>query len=804
MKTITQRIFLIVALITSMHYSALAQGFGKKTKLTAWHFHLGDVRGGQYPIDDNAGWENVVVPHDWSVHLPANDSLYSCTGYLPSGVGWYQKEVTIPNDTLLRFLYFGGIYKNSEVYVNGNWVGYRPNGYVSFQYDISKFLKPGKNLIAVKVDHSDGADSRWYTGSGIYRDCYLVESNPLHLELWGVSYQSNYLGNKEWSVSTTTSLVNQGNTNSKVTVIQELVDQDGVVVGSSKASLNLEAQSTHTMELKLEVAKAESWNLESPYLYQLDTRVTDGKRKLIDESRTAVGLRTIRFNAETGFYLNDKNLKAKGVCLHHDAGVLGAAVPKEVWRQRLKMLKSLGVNAIRMSHNPQASDLYDLCDEMGFLVMDEAFDEWEYPKKKWIEGWNKGEPGFEGYAQFFKEWGKRDLADMVKRNRNHPSIIMWSIGNEVDFPNDPYSHPILNSSGIDQIHSAGYNPEQPDANRLGDIAYELAQVVRKYDRSRPVTAALAGAVMSNQTDYPGVLDVVGYNYTEDRYESDHEKYPSRILYGSETRHNIEAWLSVTNNDFIFGQFLWTGVDYLGEAGAWPSRGSGSGLLDLSSNIKPRGYYREALWSDEPAIYLGSYKLNPRWADQPSIDAPKNWDYKPGDTIRVMAYSNCTNLKLRLNDKLIGKEINSNTQLGMAYWDIVYEPGVLRVEGKGEDGQIWADEIRTPGVAKIISVNVVKNASDNGVFIVNLELKDGNGYLAYSTDKMVVCEVSGNGELIGLENASKDASLNYLGNQLTTNSGKLTAYVRTTSEDGEIHVKFSSEGMEPLVKVIRSN
>lgn len=290
--------------------------------------------------------------------------------------------------------------------------------------------------------------------------------------------------------------------------------------------------------MQLDIKSPKLWSIDSPYLYTIATEVRQ-KRKIVDKSEIKAGIRKLTFDADKGFALNDEYMKIKGVCIHHDAGCLGAAVPKEVWRRRLESLKGIGCNAIRMSHNPQATCVSELCDEMGFLVMDEAFDEWEYPKKKWISGWNKGKPGFQGSAMYFREWSKRDLADMIRRDRNHPSIIMWSIGNEVDYPNDPYSHPVLDKEGISQHHVKGYQPNQPRAERLGEIAKELVAEAKKHDTSRPVTAALAGAVMSNETEYPGALDIVGYNYTEYRYKKDNKKYPDRVLYGSETRHDLK-------------------------------------------------------------------------------------------------------------------------------------------------------------------------------------------------------------------------------------------------------------------------
>lgn len=598
----------LLALVGALN--SWSQGFGNRELINAdWYFNLGDIKYGGSEYLDHSEWRKLELPHDWSVEAVASPELASCTGYLPGGIGWYRKDLDIPKvqNGNKVYIYFEGIYNNSEVFINGKWIGKRPNGYVSFMYELTPYLKfGGRNVLAVRVDHSQDADSRWYTGSGIYRDVYLVYANPVHIRLWGVSYSAK-VNKKNAVLSVQTEVDNTGKLPVAVKVLHEVFDRDGKKVGAGSLDYSLRAGEMVKKELAVSIVQPKLWSLEDPYLYTIRTTLSKGG-KVIDRTETRAGIRSLTFDPNKGFALNGKFLKVKGVCIHHDAGCLGAAVPKEVWRRRLLQLKEIGCNAVRMSHNPQATCVYELCDELGILVKDEAFDEWEYAKKKWITGWNKGKPGFQGSASYFREWSKRDLADMIRRDRNHPSIIMWSIGNEVDYPNDPYSHPVLDQSEIGQQHVRGYRKEQPRAERLGDIAKELVTEAKKYDLSRPVTAALAGAVMSNETDYPAVLDVVGYNYTENRYRQDHEKYPKRILYGSETRHDLNAWKAVRDNEFIFGQFIWTGFDYLGEAGPWPSRGFTTGMIDLAGNIKPNGYFRRALWLESPTVYVGTYKM----------------------------------------------------------------------------------------------------------------------------------------------------------------------------------------------------
>ena len=813
------RFFAVVLFCCSMSGVSLAQGFGESTLIREWQFHLGDDLDVESETLTPGTWRDVTVPHDWSVELPASPDNSSCTGYLPGGIGWYRTKLALPEAPAGKrfYLYFEGVYNRSEVFVNGTSVGKRPNGYVSFMYDVTEELKPGAtNSLLVYVDHSQDADSRWYTGSGIYRPVHLVTANPVHIGQWGVYWTAeiNKLGTA--SVNVQTEVANDWQRQAVIEVKQELLDQSGAVVARCSAKRKpLAAGEREVIKQVLKVADPRRWSLESPYLYRLNTIVLINDQ-IVDQSTSNVGIRSLTYDPDKGFALNGEWMKVKGVCIHHDAGVLGAAVPKVVWRERLLKLKQIGCNAIRMSHNPQATDVYDLCDELGFLVMDEAFDEWEYPKKKWIEGWNKGEPGFQGAADFFAEWGERDVADMVKRDRNHPSIIMWSIGNEVDYPNDPYSHPVLDGAKVGQKVYGGYLPNHPPAERLGDIAKKLAAVVRKLDPSRPVTAALAGAVMSNETDYPGALDIVGYNYTEFRYDEDHEQYPQRVLYGSETRHDFDAWKSVRDNDFIFGQFIWTGFDYLGESGAWPSRGFTTGMIDLAGHIKPRGYFRRALWSDEPVAYLGTT----RWFKGLTMDAGRSWDYQDGQKVRVICYTNGDEAELFLDGKTVGKRKPYDDRSAIIHWDIPYQAGELKVVVY-KDGKPVASDSLLPDGEPVSLKAEVKLTSLTGKFdrlfsadagvqkepafsikgkyavvVIPVSIVDAGGRLVYGAEHEVTCTVSGAGKLLGLENASGNAGEKLRDNVVGANHGRLVAYIQSTEDSGTIDICFSADGIRP--------
>ncbi|MBQ1936321.1 MAG: glycoside hydrolase family 2 protein, partial [Bacteroidales bacterium] len=590
---------LLTLLTLALGLNLYAQiSFGESTIFNdGWKFKLGDDTAAVASDYDDSKWQNVSLPHDWSVKGTLSPDLASCTGYLPAGIAWYRKTFDGNQFSAEQvYIYFEGVYNRSTVYLNGHELGHRPNGYISFAYDLTPYLnREGENVLAVRVDHSRIADSRWYTGSGIYRDVYVVEAGKVHFSQWGVGYQLSSIDDKKAVISVDAAIDGLDSNKYKVNLI--LKDAKGAVVARTSTA----AKQEQTLSLTLKNPKR--WSLSDPYLYSLEAQIVAGK-EVVDATTIPVGLRTLQFDADKGFSLNGSWIKVKGVCLHHDAGVLGAAVPEDVWLRRLQNLKSIGVNAIRTSHNPQAPVFYDICDRIGLLVMDEAFDEWEFAKRKWVEGWNVGTPAFDGTFDFFEEWAETDVRDMVRRDRNHPSIFLWSIGNEVDYPNDPYSHPILDGGNSDFTQKAhgGYNPDAPNAMRIGEIAKRLAAVVRDVDASRPVTGALAGVAMSNQTAYPEAVDVVGYNYTESRYISDHKTYPNRVIYGSENRSDYSAWTAVRDNEHIFGQFIWTGTDYLGESNAWPSRGFYSGMLDLGSYPKPSGYFRASLWSETPMCY----------------------------------------------------------------------------------------------------------------------------------------------------------------------------------------------------------
>ena len=770
--------------------------FGDAQKFNdGWLFRLEDDSTYKQSAYDDTKWRKLDLPHDWSVEGQLSPDLASCTGYLPGGIGWYRKHFRVTDEAKRHYIYFEGVYNRSEVYLNGHLLGKRPNGYISFLYDLTPYLKAdGDNVLAVRVDHSRYADSRWYTGSGIYRDVWMVSAGDIHLAQWGIGWHATSLTDRRAILAVDVEVQKHVEAPGKLEVSVSLTDAQGKEVARASRKIADGKVGLSKETLTLRVNKPNRWDLDTPYLYTLRTALfADGRQ--IDASETKVGLRTLTFDPDKGFALNGRWMKVKGVCLHHDAGVLGAVVPPEVWERRLLNLKNyIGVNAIRLSHNPQAPVLYDLCDRLGLLVMDEASDEWEFPKRKWIKGWNKGEPGFQGAYDFFEEWIERDVTDMVRRDRNHPSVFLWSIGNEVDYPNDPYSHPVLDGTSINQPMFGGYNPDAPDAMRIGVIAQRLAACVRAVDKSRPVTGALAGVVMSNQTAYPEAVDVVGYNYTENRYDEDHATYPDRIIYGSETGSGIDTWQAVRDRDFIFGQFIWTGTDYLGEAGAWPSRGLGTGLLDFASLPKPRAWFRAAMWKDEPVNYVGTYPKN-QWV---SPDAWDIWNYEPGEEIRVVCYTNAPQARLLLNGKTVGAMKPYDDETGIICWDIPYEAGELVAEGCDDAGKVLSSyAVRSSGLPYALRVSADCDTLSAGrrVAHVLVEVVDEQGVPVRLADNDITCHVEGPARLLGLENGDNGDMSEHRDNRQRVWHGRLLAYVQGTGEAGSIRIRFTS----PLLK-----
>ncbi|WP_121613392.1 glycoside hydrolase family 2 TIM barrel-domain containing protein [Mesobacillus foraminis] len=765
-----------------------------------WKFQKGDYSDASNIQFDDSDWRTLDLPHDWSIEGPFKQEYASSTGYLPGGIGWYRKKFSVPDSLKGKkvFIQFDGIYKNSEVWVNEQYLGKRPYGYSSFHYDLTPYLNFGdeENVIAVKVDHTDFADSRWYTGSGIYRNVFINLTEQVYIKPYGVFITPPNISASEAEIRIQTSIRNEFGHEAEIQIQHHIKNAEGKEVISCSSAEIIPAQGELDCSHTIFLEKPTLWSPETPYLYQVETKVIkDGE--VISFETTPFGVRHFHFDADSGFYLNGKSYKMKGVCIHHDAGCLGAAVPEKVWHRRLQLLKDAGVNAIRMSHNPPAPELLDMCDSYGFLVQDEAFDEWEHPKNKWVEGWNKGQPALDGYASDFSEWAEIDLRDMILRDRNHPSIIFWSIGNEIDYPNDPYSHPVLEDR---------YKADKPEAKGMGGIAKRLAKVVKQYDPTRPVTAALASARMSNETEFPDALDVVGYNYQELRYAEDHERYPKRVIYGSENGRHHDAWLAVEHNDFISGQFIWTGIDYLGEARGWPLRHATPGMLDLAGFKKPLYFFKQSEWSNEDMVYAGLTSLKANSPEKINWDheVVSKWEGTEGEIVRVACCTNCPEVDLILNGESVGVKKREDFPGGTIYWDIPYSEGTLKAAGIRNGVICCTHELKTAGApAKVCltpDINVLK-ADKQDVAHIEVNILDHDHNLVFDADHLIDCTIEGPGEIIGIECSNPASHQHYKATSRMAFHGKLLIYVKAADQPGTITLKASTAGLESASVII---
>ena len=746
-----------------------------------WLFYEGDDNEAYYMGFDDRAWRRVTLPHDWAVEHPFDKKYASGTGYLPGGTGWYRKHFTLTQAEAQKrvILKFDGVYRHARVWINSNYLGENAYGYAPFNFDISEYVRAGENVISVRAEHNEVADSRWYTGSGIYRDVTLRFRDKR--------------GFREQSVFLSTQQVHE-NHMATLRLDYCTYDADFVCVRvlhqqQEAAFAKFEGREGSGI---FEVPDAVLWSDTEPFLY--DVRIEAYQNgALCDLQTMRFGIRTIRFDPDTGFYLNEKHTLLKGVCIHHDAGVLGAAVPSQVWLRRLETLKNAGCNAIRTAHNPPSALLLDLCDQLGFLVMDEAFDEWEGCKNKWWQGHNVYPPKHYGYATDFPQWHAHDLRAMVLRDRNHPCVVLWSIGNEIDYPNDPYVTPMFeevsgnNDSGKPK-QARRYDKMKPDAGRLATVAKELVEIVHELDTTRPVLSALSFPEFSTHTGFSDALDLLGYNYRENYYDEDHARFPQTPILGSENSHAPSAWQAVLDRPFIAGQFLWTGIDFLGECRGWPVRISQAGLLDLCGFPKPLYYQRKALWTTAPfvkiAVGKGTEADSIPWTDSFLYDAPA------GDMVCVCVYTNAPCATLYLNGRSLGEKSRKPEDECRLLWSFPFEPGVLTAKS----GQA-TDAIATPDEPAALDLSIYHSSAsvDQTIVQVELTLKDRKGTVCANDDREFRCQLCGNGTLLGIENGKPDDLTPYNADYRTTYFGKAIIYVRKSSSDTNIQLYVAAKG-----------
>nr|WP_294895357.1 sugar-binding domain-containing protein [uncultured Pedobacter sp.] len=731
-----------------------------------WQFKQADVPEASKANFNDTQWRTLDVPHDWSIE-GTYDKLNTSGrggGYLPTGIGWYRKTFTVDQKQKgkLISIEFDGVMANSEVWINGHLLGKRPFGYSSFAYDLTPYLnfdKSEKNVIAVKADNSVQPASRYYTGAGIYRHVRLVTTNPVHIAHWGVFVKTTQSNQQKADLNIGLNLVNETKTAQSVEVNTNIVDASGKTVKTISAKQNLKAGEKLDINQTVSINQPQLWSVSNPTLYQAITKIMANGKEL-DQSSTNFGIRSMRFEGATGFWLNDENIKIKGVCLHHDAGGLGSAVPLSAWKKRLSLLKEVGVNAIRVAHNPVAPEFLDLCDEMGFMVMNETFDTWTASK-------NNGE---KGYNLYFNDWWKKDVSDLVLRDRNHPSVILYSVGNEIR----------------DNLDS----PE-------GFKKYkDLQDLIHQLDGTRLVTMALfrpsASKVYTN--GFAETMDIVGQNYRENELVAYHEAHPNSKVIGTENGQTLATWLILRDNPYMAGQFLWTGFNYLGEAD-WPEIANNQGLFDQSGRWKTEGLQRQSWWSNKPLVHLVRREENAGKGDWVANWTPNDFDTY--DVANVQVYSNCDEVEVFLNGKSQGVKTKPQND-APRNWELSFEKGTIKAVGKNGGKVVSQEEFVTAGEpAKIIleaDHSTIKPIWDDVVY-VTAKVVDENGVICPNAIPLINFTTSTNAEIVAVENGNVLSHEKYKDNKRMAYKGSCDAIIRAKKASGEITITAKADNLK---------
>ena len=808
-----------------------------------WEFVLDVNAEALEPSEVGGAWAPVRLPHDWVIEGSAvsNHPFMMATGVIPSaGIGWYRKpfEVAAGASKKVQVL-FDGVYNNSEVWINGYRLGFHPYGYSPFYYDLTPYLNAdGENEIVVKVDHTRYADSRWYTGAGIYRDVQLITTDRLHIPIWGTFFSTPEVSAKEAIVRAQIEVRNEYPTDRVIELRTVLINPTGEQVATHVTHATITAFARKSIRQELTVPHPMRWGVDAPHLYQGVTEIwSDGER--VDQVNTRFGIRSFRFDPDEGFFLNGENLKIKGVCLHHDGGLVGTAVPDGVWRRRLEILREGGCNAIRSAHNPASDAFLDLCDEMGFLVQDEFFDEWDYPKDKQYNQ-NEREVLYEtqGYAEHFQEWAERDLKATVLSHRNHPSIIQWSIGNEIEwtYPRNQDATGFFNNMNwkggyfwskppftTDEIkHQLATLPRQE--YDIGRTATQLANWVRDVDLTRPVTANCILPSASHFSGYADALDVMGYSYRRVLYEYGHEILPDTPIMGTENVPQYHEWKAVMEHDHISGTFLWTGVDYMGELREpYPVRFLDCGMLDGAGFKKPQWHMYRTLWSEKPHIALATnpideirykkkvlYTVDKKgnvvrrnrdgwqrmvWGWQTVVE---HWNHEPNETMVVEAYTNCDEIELFLNERSLGRKKRADFEDNIVKWAVTYQPGRLVARGWKDGKPVTEDALITHGKPAGVRLEVdhsILKADGEDVAHLVAQLVDAQGHPVLSEERELVFEVPRGLRLLGVDNGNHYSVQDYKSDRIITDQGRALLIVQTTEDSVVGKVRVNSRGLK---------
>jgi len=762
-----------------------AQSSGRENFDANWKFHLGDLPNAEQVAFADQKWRQLDLPHDWSIEgsfRPDNPSGHQ-GGLLPGGIGWYRKKFKLTEVKEKKyFIVVDGVYKNSTVYINGHPLGTRPYGYATFQYDMTPWIREGENLVAVKADNSKQPDSRWYTGAGIYRHVWLITTSPVYVSQWGTFVTTPKVTTKEATVNIVTTIANDRKEKAELKIISSITDSDGKEVATRTQSAKTAPDSKIELNTILKVTTPELWDIQNPNLYKLVTSVYQGK-ELKDTYTTTFGIRSIAFRADSGFFLNGKNVKILGVCNHHDLGSLGAALNNRALERQLELLKSMGCNGIRCSHNLMAPELLELCDKMGFLVMDETFDSWYIGK----------DAAPYGFQNYFKEWHERELTDMVLRDRNHPSVILWSIGNEIK--------------------------EQwfPGSTNGGELAREMVEIIKKYDTTRPTTSAFNFSRDAEKKGMTAAVGVVGFNYTIDAYDEFKKNHPDWLYIASETTSQFdsrgvyhftldslvktfkdcqtsafddagggttheEAWLAVKERPYMSGMYIWTGFDYMGEPAPYEKLAVSSyfGIFDLCGFPKDAYYFYKSQWTKEPMVHLLPH-----------------WNWKPGQLVDVVAYTNCDEVRLFLNDKPLESRNFSNTKKVSLRWKIPFIPGTLKAEGYHNGRLVATDLVKTAGDAANVELSADRktiHADGKDLSFITVKITDEHHTVVPDADHLVHFEIEGEGKIVGVGNGNAMSLEPAKGKERRAFSGMCQVIIQSSGKKGNIVLKATSLGL----------